>query len=172
MVRPCRIGVERIIPMHFITRKLYRKMQPGSRVSERLVERWWDRATAAGQRHFQAIEAQLPESMRQFAAISLHDSRIEKVAQTTPGQVRFEIDGSDCPWGPTGQFVLTFHGVKSAEGLDKAVGRYWLYEEVDLSPEGGFKFSVLLDRHEFSIVADEAVFEVVSEPDTEADDEE
>jgi hypothetical protein len=157
--------------MQFITRKLYQKMQPGSRVSERLAERWWERASAAQQRHFQAIESQLPESMRQFAAVSLHDGRIEKVDHLTPGEVHFEIDGSDC-WGPTGQFALTFQGVKSAEGLDKVVGRYWLYEEVDVSPEAGFKFSVLLDRHEFSIVADEVVFAVVSEPDNDEEDEE
>jgi hypothetical protein len=109
--------------------------------------------------------------MRQFAAISLHDGLIESVDRTTPGEVRFEIDGGDCPWGPIGQFTLTFQGVKSAEGLDKAVGRYWLYEEVDLYPDAGFKFSVLLDKYEFSIVADAVVFQVVSEPSADEDDE-
>jgi len=44
------------------------------------------------------------------------------------------------------------------------IGDDWLYEEVHLHPLGGFEYCVLLWHSEFRVVADDVIFEPLSEP--------
>ena len=42
-----------------------------------------------------------------------------------------------------------------------SVGAFWLYEEIDVSPLGGFRLDVLLDTDEIMIVAADVRVELV-----------
>ena len=69
------------------------------------------------------------------------------------------IDGSNCPWGPSGQFRLSFEGVKQVHGLDRIQNDEWLYEEVDLHTEAKFEYRIMFVRSELRVAADEVKFE-------------
>ena len=44
-------------------------------------------------------------------------------------------------------------GVRESSGWDAAKGQYWMFEEVALAPQGGFRLHVTLDRVDTTIVA-------------------
>jgi hypothetical protein len=76
--------------------------------------------------------------------------------------VVLKIDGSNCPWGPVGQFRLTFEGVKQVRGLDTIRSDACLYEETDLHTEARFEYRVLFVQSELRIAADKVKFEKLS----------
>lgn len=125
---------------------------------ENKFDRLWKMAVRKYQKHLKAIEKSLPKSMQEFCHISLHDGRIKSV-RCQSDKIILKIDGKDCCWGPQGQFTLTFRGVKQSTGLDSIYKDVWLYEEVCLSRNGKFEFSVLTWTSEFTIVADDVEFQ-------------
>lgn len=100
--------------------------------------------------------------MREFCGTTLHDGVIQAVSRPTDDLLILGIDGSNCCWGPIGQFELRFGGVKEADGLQDCVGDWWLYEEVNLHPEAGFDYRVLMTKTQLRIVADDVEFTRVS----------
>ncbi|MGH9363715.1 MAG: DUF4085 family protein [Thermoanaerobaculia bacterium] len=134
-------------------------MQPGSGVPFRTAQRRWKAACSALAAHLKSIRPALPASMRRFSDTTLHDGVIRSARRPARGRVVLEIDGSNCPWGPVGQFRLTFKGVRDVRGLDRMRNDEWLYEEVDLHKDAKFEYRVLLFRSEFRIAADEVKFE-------------
>jgi hypothetical protein len=146
-----------------MTRELYNAMQcePGT-PEESVADARWRSQCKAYNKHLQSILADLPQSMREFCGTTLHDGIINAVTRTVNNSVILEIDGSHCCWGPIGQFELRFHGVREVEGLQDTLNDWWLYEEVDLHPDAGFEYRVLLTRSQLRIVADDVKFTIVS----------
>jgi hypothetical protein len=128
----------------FITRELL-EFQQLSDVPFAVRKKKWDDAANALQQHYATVKDKLNSDMRAFIERTLHD----------------------CPQPPRGMFLLTFRGVKCAEGLDECIGFAWLYEEVHLHPEARFDYQVLLrngtDLLELRIVADEVEFRITEQ---------
>ena len=140
--------------MTYITRELY---EENEYCDTRESNSKWKSACEALQNHRKSVRPLLPDSMRKFSEVTLHDGVVRDV-KLADGVVRMKVDCTDCPWGPVGIFELTFRGVKEASGLDEIVGDLWLYEEVDLHPAAGFEYRVLFQDSETSIAADEVEF--------------
>jgi hypothetical protein len=150
----------------FITRELL-EFQQLSDVPFAVRKKKWDDAANALQQHYATVKDKLNSDMRAFIERTLHDGVVEHVYQPTMDTVSLEINGHDCPQPPRGMFLLTFRGVKCAEGLDECIGFAWLYEEVHLHPEARFDYQVLLrngtDLLELRIVADEVEFRITEQ---------
>jgi hypothetical protein len=82
--------------------------------------------------------------------------------------VELRVDATNNPWGPKGWYRIEFKGVREVEGLTEMLGDEWLYEEVHRHPLAGFEYCVLLRRSEFRVVADDVVFEPLSESEEQA----
>jgi hypothetical protein len=144
--------------MKYITRDLYLSTQSATAESHRR----WNEACAAYRAELAAIKSRLPPAMRSFSDITLHDGIVKSAVRPRPDCVELQVDASNNPWGPRGQFRVVFSGVPQVEGLSEIVGDEWLYEEVHLDPDGGFEYCILLLRSEFRVVADDVTFETVS----------
>jgi hypothetical protein len=149
--------------VQFLTRELYQLLQQQT-VRREVAHEAWVAAADARLAHHEAIKPRLPEGMRRFCDTTLHDGVIEAMRWAARDEVVLEIDGRSCPQAPRGRMTLRFRGVRSAEGLDEAVGAGWLYEEAHLHPEAGFDYRVLVGRgteaSELRVVADEVELQV------------
>ena len=138
--------------MKFFTRQLYDAQQGDPDLPEVIqAETQWDTVSAAYEKHLQSVRPHLPDSMRQFSKISLHDGLIRSTS-IEGDEIRFQIDGCGC-WGPGGSLELVFRDVKSVIGLEDCINDTWLYEEVHLSDDAGFEYHVLLQHSELVVAA-------------------
>jgi hypothetical protein len=86
----------------FLTPELYQFMQQPA-VPDEIKQDRWGAAAQARLAHHEAIKPRLPECMRHFCDITLHDGVIGAVRRPAPGEILLEIDGRSCPWGPRGR---------------------------------------------------------------------
>lgn len=140
--------------MKFFTRELYNAVQPRSGVDEDLAERMWSESSAAYQRRLAEILPLLSPAAQRLAETTYHDGVVAEVERTGPDRVKIHIDARANPWGPAGEFVLEFTGVRESAGLEEIAGDDWLYEEVDVASQSAFEYRVLLTRSELRIVAE------------------
>jgi len=147
--------------MKYFTRELHqfnREMSP----IPRLV---WKEAMQTYRAHYLAIEAHLPLGVREFAKFSLHDARLTAYHLSDDGTLTLEIDAHG-GYIKAGLYRLTFTGVRSTSGLDKAVGQHWIYDEIDIYQEAAFELCVLFDDGEISIAANDMTLEQVGDATT------
>jgi hypothetical protein len=149
--------------MRYITRQLYQSMQGGSGLPPDELNRRWREACESYQAELNAIKPRLPLGMRSFAEVTLHDGVVRSALQVRPSCVELRVDASNNPWGPRGWYRVEFKGVLEVEGLTDVIGDDWLYEEVHLHPSAAFEYCVLLWRSQFRAVADDVVFQPLSE---------
>ena len=159
--------------MRFYTRELVERGQEIHRrwffkKGLREWEREWKEAGEEYGREFESIAGSLPEGMRKLCETSLHDGLIKAVSRTGDELV-LDIDGSECVWGPKGQFKLVFRGVRSAEGAEDIVGDWWLYEEVHLCEMSRFEYHVLLRESELVVAADDVELIKIAESPEDSD---
>jgi len=145
-----------IAAMKFMTRELYQGLQnePASAEFANFDARWKS-ACEAYRARYQAIRMRLPTQMQRFSEETLHDGKVRTVDRRSPSELVLVVDARQNPWGPRGIFRIRFTGVRLVEGTDNLVGDDWLYEEVDLHPDGGFDYRVMFWRSDFRIVADD-----------------
>ncbi|MCR9291796.1 MAG: DUF4085 domain-containing protein, partial [bacterium] len=99
--------------MKFITRELYQSMQDDSdSQAYEAAEQAWYAQCKAYREHLNSIRERLPISMQSFCDITLHDGVIQAAEHCNSSNVRLVVDASHNPWGPTGNFQLSFLGVK------------------------------------------------------------
>jgi hypothetical protein len=148
--------------MKYFTRELHELSQPKRGLTEDEEEAsWprikalWDSAQAEYRRVFASVVPSLPAGARTFFEnVHMHDARILSVNHGPDNTVAmvFDTKGSFLPGK---RFFVTFHGVKTTEGLTALEGEWWVYQEVHPSNLGAFDLQVLCARTEFRVVADD-----------------
>jgi len=144
--------------MRYFTRQLYESQQVDSASSFAESQRLWLNTSKAYQSKYCEIKPFLPDGMKAFSEVTLHDGRVKSGTEVGPNTVELLVDATDNPWGPTGWYLVRFMGVKEVDNLPQIVGDEWLFEEVHLHAKAGFEYRVLLWRSEFRVVADEVIF--------------
>jgi hypothetical protein len=114
----------------------------------------WQRRIDAYLRHLESIGPSLPESARRLARLGLHDSRIVKVDEIGPQELRLTLD-TRAAFAPHPEVVLTFRQVRDKRIPPEAAGTVWLFEEVHQSKVAAFELRVLLPQGELRVAAGE-----------------
>ncbi len=67
--------------MRFFTRDLYRRCRSTAEAVLNVACEEWEQANEAYERHLTAIEAEFPLHLREFAALLLHDAKVQSIAR-------------------------------------------------------------------------------------------
>ncbi|QVL34593.1 DUF4085 family protein [Telmatocola sphagniphila] len=146
--------------MVFFTREIYLGLQPCSGW-ERKAARQWLRSAKLYEQYLAAMAPMLPPSVRRLCKQGLHDGVVQ-FAKLSGCELVLVVDTTNALSGFRGRQVrLTFHGVVGRFAVAKLVGQWWLYEEAHLRSGGRFCLSVMFDRTELDIEAEELVIELL-----------
>jgi hypothetical protein len=67
--------------MRYFTRDLYRRCRSSDETVLNVACEEWERANEAYERHLAAIEPGFPPHLREFAALLLHDAKVQSIAR-------------------------------------------------------------------------------------------
>lgn len=67
--------------MNFFTRDLYRRCRSTDEAVLDAASEEWEQANEAYERHLAAIEPEFPQHIREFAALLLHDAKVQSIAR-------------------------------------------------------------------------------------------
>ena len=67
--------------MRFFTRDLYRRCRSSDEAVLNAACEEWERANEAYERHLTVLASEFPPSLRQFAALLLHDAKVQSIAR-------------------------------------------------------------------------------------------
>ena len=129
--------------MNFFTKDAY-FYQARTDVPDEILERCTKEITAAYSVHLDSIRDRLPQTLLRLSRNILHDGIVRTVSWPYPDELALELDTQNCPWGPRGNCIIRFQGIKVMEGIDDIEGAAWIYEEVYLHDEAQFGLRVLL----------------------------
>jgi hypothetical protein len=126
--------------MKYFTPELYLRGQSADDAVVRAVEEAWEEASERYERHLRVIEPEMPEHVREFGNLLLHDADVYSIARRDSQLIM--VLRKDAP--PCDVVVLTYHLTEEphlSKGLFpkeySSVGMQFLYDEMDLIKEGG-----------------------------------
>jgi uncharacterized protein DUF4085 len=119
----------------------------------------WNLRLAAYEDHLDRLEGRIPDRVWELGRLDLHDALIVGVKHSGH-EVSISLNTMACTMDAVAA-TLHFLDVQQSCVPATSVGAFWLYEEIDVSPLGGFRLDVLLDTDEIMIVAADVRVELV-----------
>lgn len=129
--------------MKFFTRDLYRRCRSTDETVLNAACEEWEQANEAYERHLAAIEPELPPHIREFAALLLHDAKVQSIARQ--GNQLILVLHKDIP--PRDLVILNYEldGEPIVEPFsdtpcDWSQPTTFQFDELDIVREGEIKF--------------------------------